>query len=77
MRQILRLFEDTDYLAFLPAEAKAEKVRRLLLQWSLRRRDVAILHGICRYTLGKLGAGPGPAGAASSASARSRRKAAG
>jgi TrmH family RNA methyltransferase len=54
VRQILRLFEATDYLSFLPADVKAEKIRRLLMQWNLRRRDVAILHGICRYTLGRL-----------------------
>lgn len=53
VQQWRRLFESVNYLPFLPAPEKEKKIRRTLLQWNLRKMDVRLLHGVCRYVLKK------------------------
>lgn len=54
MRHALQVFDAAGYLDFLPADQRLEKVRRTLLGWKVRRRDLALLHGIFRFLLRRL-----------------------
>lgn len=53
-QQALEMFEALDYLSFLPATKRMQKIRRTLLQWRLHATDVRLLHGIFRHMIKKL-----------------------
>lgn len=55
VRHVLRVFEATGYLKFLPEAERAQKVRRLLLHWNLLRTDLALMHGTLRFILKRMG----------------------
>jgi TrmH family RNA methyltransferase len=53
-RHALEVFKAASYLDFLPEAERRRKIRRTFLHWRLRRRDLALLHGVFRYILRRL-----------------------
>jgi tRNA/rRNA methyltransferase len=54
VRHVLEAFQTAGYLDFLPKSKRAEKIRRTLLQWSLHKTDIRLLHGILRFAIQKM-----------------------
>ncbi len=46
-----KLFTAINYLYFLSPEVRAKKIRRTLYNWGLRKPDLALIHGLCRYAM--------------------------
>lgn len=49
------LFDAAGFLPFLTSAEKVRKAREKLLRWRIHRQDVALLHGLFRFLLRKLG----------------------